>query len=241
MKRWRLVSAVIAVSCVASGLHAEYKKLTFFGQAEYLTYSNAFGKAEDSFNQAVGEDQASMVGSGSMTSDSKTSGGVGFRIGALATTPLKGLKVGGSFGYILGPSFTGKENFFYNDGWIETVKGEDTSKLFRYMGEAKYSVPLGEKFQARLGFAMGLAALKVTEKGSYDGSGGGFSPASASYKKSISTMKLSWEIGPAVAYVTDQIGVELALTYAQMPTAEDMNTFEKFKWNPIGVRLGVEF
>ncbi|MBL8024731.1 MAG: hypothetical protein JNK54_10720 [Elusimicrobia bacterium] len=65
--------------------------------------------------------------------------------------------------------------------------------------------------------------------------------ASGSYKTSITTTKFTWEIGPAIAYVTEKMGVELALTYSQMPSAEDMNSFQKFDWNPFGIRLGVEF
>jgi hypothetical protein len=56
-----------------------------------------------------------------------------------------------------------------------------------------------------------------------------------------SQLKLTWEVGPAIAFVTEKVGVELALTYAQMPTAKNSQTFQEFKWNPFGIRLGVEF
>lgn len=243
MKRWRLLSAVLAVSCVAPGLRAEYKKLTFFGQAEYLTYSDAFEKNEKLFNEMVGADRASLSADESLTSDTKSKGGVGFRIGAMAKTPVEGLTVGGSLGYIMGPRFEGKENILLDDGVVtqsSTEKWEDESKLWRYMAETKMSVPVGEKFQARIGFAIGAAALKVTEKITASESGD-LANGSITSKHSISTMKLTWEIGPALAYVTDQLGVELALTYSHMPDAEDLNTFQEFKWNPFGVRLGVEF
>lgn len=243
MKRWRLLSAVMAVSCVATGVRAEYKKLTFFGQAEYLTYSDAFEKNEALFKELVDADRASLGVSESLTSNTKTAGGVGFRIGAMARTPFEGLTVGGSLGYIMGPRFEGKENILFDDG-VNTQssieKWEDESKLWRYMGETKMSLPVGEKLQVRVGFAMGVAALKVTEKVTVD-EAGDFVTGSATSKHSISTMKLTWEIGPAIAYVTDQIGVELALTYSHMPGAEDLNTFQEFKWSPFGVRLGVEF
>lgn len=243
MKRWQMLSAVIAVTCIASGLHAEYKKLTFFGQAEYLTYSDAFEKNETAFNDMVAEGTNELGADETLTSSKKTAGGVGFRIGAMAATPVKGLTVGGSFGYIMGPSFEGKETFVYDDGSFvqkNDYKWKDESKLWRYMGESKYSVPLGEKLQARVGFAIGLASLKVTEKFT-DDSFGNFGTYSTSETHSNTTLKLTWEIGPAIAFVTDQIGVELALTYSQMPGAVDKNTFQEFNWNPFAVRLGVEF
>ncbi len=162
---------------------------------------------------------------------------------ALALTPVKGLKVGGSLGYIMGPSFEGKETIVFNDGvatQTDVYKWKDESKLWRYMAESKYSLPLGEKIQGRLGFAIGLASLKVTEKFNWDSSGDSGNDSSTN-KQSITTMKLTWEIGPAIAYVTDQLGVELALTYSHMPEAENKNTFQEFNWTPFGVRLGVEF
>jgi hypothetical protein len=238
-----MLSAVIAVTCIASGLHAEYKKLTFFGQAEYLTYSDAFEKRENVFNDMITQDTNWVDANTSLTSSKKSAGGVGFRIGAMAPTPVKGLTIGGSFGYIMGPSFEGKETFAYDDGTsvqTDAYKWKDESKLWRYLGESKYSVPLGEKLQARVGFAIGLASLKVSEKFSSD-SNGDFYNGSYSETHSNTTLKLTWEIGPAIAYVTDQIGVELALTYSQMPGAVDKNTFQEFNWNPFGIRLGVEF
>lgn len=243
MKRWQMLSAVIAVTCIASGLHAEYKKLTFFGQAEYLTYSDAFEKAEDSFNKTVDSNKMGLDPYDTLTSNNKTAGGVGFRVGAMAATPVKGLTVGGSFGYIMGPSFEGKETIVHDDGTdVNTYayKWKDESKLWRYMGESKYSVPLGEKLQARVGFAIGLASLKVTQKYTEDFYGD-LTNGSYSETHSNTTLKLTWEIGPAIAFVTDQIGVELALTYSQMPGAVDKNTFQEFNWNPFAVRLGVEF
>lgn len=241
MKQSRILSTAIAVMCVATGLRAENKKITFFSQAEYLTYSGAFEKSEDAFNKDVSGDRTDNLGMAEVTSNNKTAAGAGFRIGVFAPSPLKNIRVGGSFGYIMGPSFTGKENVHYNSGVNDAVKVEDTSHILRYMGETRVNYPLGEKFQARLSFALGFAALKVSEKVSLSESGGGAEPYSSTDKHSINTIKLSWEIGPAIAYVTDQVGVELALTYAQMPSAQDMNTFQEFKWNPIGVRLGVEF
>ncbi len=238
MNLGRILSTSIVVSFFALGLRAEYKKITFFGQAEYLTYSDAFEKAENSFNQMVNKTAADTAGFGTVTSNVKTSGGAGFRIGAFAPSPLKTLMVGGSLGYVAGPSFKGEEKIQYDDESHYNTTSEDTAKLWRYMGETKYSVPLGNKFQARLAFALGIAALKVKHKVTVDDSD---APGPVTTDHSISTMKLSWEIGPAIAYVTDRIGVELALTYAQMPSAENSNTFKQFDWNPFGVRLGVEF
>ena len=238
MNLGRIFLTSVVVSFFALGLRAENKKITVFGQAEYLTYSDAYQKAENSFNQGVDKDRADTAGSGTVTSNVKTTGGAGFRIGAFAPSPLKTLMVGGSLGYVVGPSFKGEEKIHYDDGSHYNTTSEDTAKLLRYMGETKYSVPLGDRFQARLTFALGLAALKVKYKATVDDSD---AAAPVTTEHSINTMKLSWEIGPAIAYATDRIGVELALTYAQMPSAENSNTFKQFDWNPFGIRLGVEF
>lgn len=243
MKRWKLLSVMVAVSCVAMGVRAEDKKITFFGQVEYLTYSGAFDKQQDKFNEVIADDSVGLdETTEKLSSNSDTAGGAGFRIGALAVTPVKGLKVGGSVGYILGPSFKANENYSFDDGfvaWTEDMKWKDESHLWRFLAESKYSVPMGEKFQARLGVGLGFAILNVKDK--YSSVSSGFFTDSYSTEDSLTTTKFTWEIGPAIAYVTNNIGVELALTYSQMPSAENTQTFQKFDWNPFGVRLGVEF
>lgn len=259
MKRWKLLSTVLAVSCVAMGVRAEDKKITYFGAIEYLTYSDAFKRNEQAFDAgskiaAAAEkfsggdftyDIADLSTGESLASDKKTSSGTGFRIGALALTPVKGLKVGGSLGYIMGPSFEGNQAVTYDGegdpdaAYTDSFKWKDESNLWRVMAESKYSYPLGEKFQARLGFAIGLASLKVTEKMSAETTDGVYDPISDN--QSVTTTKLTWEVGPAIAFVTDKIGVELALTYSQIPSAKNEMTFQSFDWNPFGIRLGVEF
>lgn len=242
MKRWTLLSAVLAVCCSAMGLRAEEKKITYFGAIEYLTYSDAFKEAEDAKNK-LADSLESFPFISDVTTDKKTTAGAGVRIGALIASPVKGLQFGGSLGYILGPRFKGTVNDVdslmtpLSPPLSEKTQEKIESNLWRLMAESKYSVPLGEKFQARLGFAIGVANLKIKDTKTYENSEG----FSESTSKSISTTKLTWEIGPAIAYVTKKVGVELALTYAQMPTAEDKHTFQQFKWNPFGIRLGVEF
>lgn len=258
MKRWKLLSGAVVVGCIAMGVHAEDKKVTFFGAIEYLTYSDAFEKNEKAFNDGSkiataseiewgpgdGHDINNLDADQTLTSDTKKSDGTGFRIGALALTPVKGLKVGGSLGYVMGPSFEGNQTVNADNGvdsYSDHYKWKDESNLWRVMAESKYSYPLGEKFQARLGFAIGVASVKVTEKYSNDYSDSDGFTTSASSNQSMTTTKLTWEVGPAIAFVTEKVGVELALTYAQMPTAKNSQTFQEFKWNPFGIRLGVEF
>lgn len=233
MNRWKLFLGILVVGCVVRGVQAEDKMVSFFGGIEYLTYSDAFEDKEGSLND--------------LGLNPTTSGGVGFRAGALFQTSVKGLKVGGSLGYILGPSIEGNRSYILdsldiNGDVVGTVEVQNTKKdesdVWRAMAETKYSVPLGNRVHARLGFGLGLATLHIENNSSWKivETGGGESTS-----HSLKTTKLTWEIGPAIAYVGDTIGVELALTYAQMPSAEDMNTFQKFDWNPFGIRLGVEF
>ncbi len=241
MKRLGIMCSLL-VAGAAMGVRAEDRRVHFFGQLEYLTYSDEFEKNEKSFSDYVSEVSDSYGASGVVSGSNETKAGTGVRIGAMVAAPIKGLTIGGSLGYIMGPSYEGKMTSDYDNGFIafhENEKVKDTSNLWRLMAEAKYSVPMGEKFQARLGFGVGLATLKVEDKYSYEQTGD--FEDSTSLNNSITTTKMTWEIGPAIAYVTDKIGVELAVTYSQMPSAEDMNTFQQFDWNPFGIRLGVEF
>lgn len=100
MKRWKLMLATAVVGSIAMGVRAEDKKIKFFGQIEYLTYSDAFEKLEK-FNDEVMSDMQSDSNFSAITRNTETNGGTGFRIGALAATPVKGMSVGGSLGYIL--------------------------------------------------------------------------------------------------------------------------------------------
>lgn len=255
MKRWKLMLAAAVVGSVALGVRAEEKRITYFGQIEYLTYSDAFEEKEGAVNKRFNQfrDQL-LVPEETMNTETDTTNGLGFRLGALTRTSIKGLTIGGSLGYILGPSFEGNLDSTFDDGVdVGTIKEnwETKSNIWRLMAETKYSVPMGEKFQARLGFGLGFAKLNIKDTYSRDLTGVdiGFYgdptypdyPYQASYDKSMSTTKFTWEIGPAIAYVGESIGVELALTYSQLPSAEDMNTFQEFDWNPFGIRLGVEF
>lgn len=240
MKRWKLMLATAVVGSIAMGVRAEDKKIKFFGQIEYLTYSDAFEKLEN-LNDETSSVIQSISDVSAFTRNTDTEGGTGFRIGALAATPVKGMSVGGSLGYIMGPKFEDSVSYSYDDGFSNydaKAKDEVESNVWRLLAEAKYSYPIGEKFQARLGLGLGLASLKVENKSNYEDTD---VVDNESMSSSITTTKLTWEIGPAIAFVTDQIGVELALTYSQMPSAENMQTFQEFDWNPFGVRLGVEF
>lgn len=233
MKRFISWTAVLGLSCLVTGLHAESKKITYFGEVEYLTYSDAFEEKENTFNE--------------WGWNIKTSGGAGVRAGILKTTLVKGLQMGGSLGYILGPSFEGNRSDVVESldveghvvGYVEIKsKVKDESNIWRLMAESKYSVPLGDRFQARLGFGIGVAMLHIEENISNELVGG---PSFGSENHSLNTTKITWEIGPGIAYVSGNIGIELALTYSQMPTAINNMTFQEFDWNPLGIRLGVEF
>ncbi len=242
MKRWKMMLVGAVVGSVAMSVCAEEKKFKFFGQIEYLTYSDAFDENEKLFNDEVNELADTTGTDAFLSAASDTNDGVGIRVGILVPSRVKDLSVGCSVGYIKGPKFDGNYLYEYDDGsfaYVDNTKYESMSNLWRVMAESKYHIPLGEQFQARLGIGLGLATLKVEDDYSYVMTGDW--DASGSYKTSITTTKFTWEIGPAIAYVTEKMGVELALTYSQMPSAEDMNSFQKFDWNPFGIRLGVEF
>ncbi len=244
----RLKSTILffVAICMAVGVRSEGNKITYFGAVEYLTYSDAFKEKEDAFNETVSQLKNSLTAGQTLTSNTESSGGVGFRVGALANVPTKGFQIGGSLGYIIGPSFIGNINFpletldIYGNPVGTTqveIEQEENSSVIRLMTESKYCHSFGKNIQVRLGVGIGIANLHLEGKSS-DQIG---SETVRSEFHSSNSIKLTWEIGPAIAYVTENLGIELALTYSQVPSAKNTETFREFDWNPFGVRLGVEF
>lgn len=236
MNRWKLLLAAAVVGSVAMGVRAEDKKVTFFGQVEFLTYSDAFEKAEEHWDKVIALDTEGVDDfGGSISSDKKTEGGIGVRLGALLATPVKGVSVGGSLGFINGPSFEGNEVL---DG--DTYSDKIKSQVIRALVESKYSLPMGKNFQARLGLGLGLAQVEVEHDFVNGGNVQEHPDYSVSGGSTARYTKMTWEVGPAIAFVSEKVGVELAVTYSQIPSVKS-DQFQEFKWNPIGVRLGVEF
>lgn len=240
MKRWLMFSAVCVISSATMTVHAEEKRVHYFGQVEYLTYSDAFKKVENSWDSWMAVIQDSLDPGDSLSSDKTTTGGVGGRFGALVTTPIKGFSLGGSLGFIKGPSFEANRTVLRTSptGFFEKENLKFESTIVRGLIESKYDVPLGEAFHARVGLGLGLAQVENTSHYAYESSH--YAPDSGD--TSMHTTKFTWEVGPAIAYMTKTVGVELAVTYSQMPKLGPTNVWaNEFKWNPFGIRLGVEF
>ena len=235
-----LFSATCVISSATMAIHAEERRVHYFGQIEYLTYSDAFKKVENNWDSWMAVIGGTLDPGDSLSSDKKTTGGAGGRLGALVTTPIKGFSLGGSLGFIKGPSFEANRTVLRTvpAGFSEKENLKFESTVVRGLIESKYDVPLGEKFHARVGLGIGLAQVENTSHYSYESSH--FAPESGD--TSMHTTKFTWEVGPAIAYVTKTVGVELAVTYSQMPKLGPTNVWSnEFRWNPFGIRLGVEF
>ncbi|MBL8024732.1 MAG: hypothetical protein JNK54_10725, partial [Elusimicrobia bacterium] len=78
MKGWTIVCSLL-VAVAAVSLRAADRRVNYFGQLEYLTYSDAFEKNEKKFR----DDLLEAYGSDGIVSGSnETKGGAGARIGA---------------------------------------------------------------------------------------------------------------------------------------------------------------
>ena len=116
------------------------------------------------------------------------------------------------------------------------------------MFEGKKKLSLKGKMELRLGAGIGVASGKLED--SYEDrtifDPTYFGPTPDNLVQTDESKKwtgVTWEIGPALAYAGDRVDVEIGLVYSSFPKMkEDQNkSLAEFKWNPIGIRLGVAF
>lgn len=206
------------------------RKMKFFGQIETWSTADAFDAAKDA-NKAVVEDPLSPY----FESSEKVDAGMGGRIGALSPIGENGFFLGESIGFIKGP----KGTFTVSDGNSPSdnnARVEDKTSFLRIMAEARKHFSINKVLGLRLGAGIGLAMGKIEETFSAFSS-----PLTFSGSSSDEWTGLTWEITPSILFKAGETNIELGVTYAAFPTLSENDNFYKFKWNPFGLHLGVEF
>ena len=246
MKRFLLmVWVVLAVAGVrpAAALDYDGGKVRFFTGLEYWTAGGAYKNTKDDWQSSVND--ANNAGGGSSGSmSSSITGGPGVRAGAFFKTPLKGLELGGSLGYVAGPH----SKFTVDTG--DSISGfhetdEYTTHFVRAMVQGQQRFPVSEKVDVRVGDGIGFASGHLQDDYHCTGMKDGACFADENVSNNFSG--LSYEVGPSVAYTGQMVNVEFGIVYAGFPkmkefTIEDGNfNVLSLKWHPFGVRLGMEF
>lgn len=225
-----------AAALLAVSTRADEGKLRFFVAPEYWLAGDAYDDTADLMAQGW------MGTTGGVTDD--ISGAAGMRAGAFYRTPVEGLDVGGSLGYVAGP--TAKFHTYMATPFSTWDIHDDYENNFiRILPQVRQRLQVSESFDVRLNLGVGLALGSVKSDHTCVDTGAalcGSAKDSASKKFS----GLTYEVGPSLSYTGRRVDIELAVTYAGYPTqkAELVNGVSyipEFKWTPLGVRLGVEF
>lgn len=214
------------------------RKFRYFSALEYWTAADAYKDIEDLW---VEEGQSWDL---SNVSDN-VSGGMGARAGAFFSTPIQGFEAGGSIGFVRGPN--AKFSIHTEDFSPPATTWDEVDKyslqFVRILAQARKRFPLSDKFSADIGVGVGVARARLENEYACVVSGSGGCVPFDSYTETDSG--LTYEVGPAIVYTGESLNVELGMTYAHFPTVkvtpDVINMPLEFKWNPIGVRVGVEF
>jgi opacity protein-like surface antigen len=231
----------------------------FFTQLEYWTPAGAFEQAEDYWDGTLAAQLAAVNANAPQFGafgalDSDISEGLGARAG-VGVSAGGGWEWGGSLGYVKGPS---ADFGYYTTIWdfsfsttdpiaTRAMSDEYDTSFLRLLLEGRKRFSLGGSMEFRLGAGAGLA------KGNLQRTFRSLTHPNPAYIPGLDTVLsadvdeswtgFTWEAGPSVAFVREKWEAELAVVYASFPkTSKGAGQgFSEFKWNPLGVRLGVAF
>lgn len=211
----------------------------FTWQLDIWTRDGAFEDDEDAVKDFF-QQTLPAAGYTSGTASVETSGGIGFRFGAIKPTRW-GLDLGGSLGYVIGPD----QEIKVAGRGASPGSGELSSRVetdfIRALAEAEKEFPLNRwmrlRLKAGLGFALGWIRAEDRASGSFV-TGFGFAPED-DYSRSWSG--LTWEFMPSLVFEGKTVDVEVGIGYAGFPTMKENDDFNEFEWTPAGLRLGLEF
>jgi hypothetical protein len=211
------------------------RRWRFFGGVEYWDKANAFKSVEDAWRESF-EDYD--IG----TLSSRRSGGLGVRAGVFLQAPGRGLDWGASLGAIQGPE--GKFSIYTEDlppspaTWTETDNYK--TKFVRALLHVRKRFQVSERVDVRLGGGIGVAHGRTENE--YTCSSTGMGGCDSYDAVSEDFLNLTYEVGPGIAFTGEKVDVDFSILYASFPRLPQAdNSLPAFKWNPIGVRLGVEF
>lgn len=207
--------------------------MKIFTAVEYWTAANAYEEVEDLWNADI-----QLFEAGTMSS--KVSAGKGLRLGVLFPTSLKDFHWGGSIGYVVGPEAT--FDVFEADSTVSFDQRDAyKTRYVRVLTEVRKGFPLSDRVAVRLGAGVGVGRGRIDEEFNCTPTGFG---SCSDVSWSDTSVGLTYEAGPSIVYTGPIVNVELAVVYAGFPkldVATDSGIDIDATWNPIGVRLGMEF
>jgi opacity protein-like surface antigen len=206
----------------------------FFAQIDAYEKEDAYEATEKDWKDA-------LQGAGGIVSlDSEIRGALGGRLGMFFPIEESRFELGGSVGYIVGPwgKFTIDETVFSQR---VTSKDEYRTDFPRALLETQFRIPLSDRAEFRLRGGAGVTRGRLTRD--YSLGIAGFFSGSTIQNESETWTGFTWEAGPSFAYVGESVVVDLGVMYAEFPKmkANQDKNLSEFKWNPIGVRLSIEF
>ncbi|HRY30609.1 MAG TPA: hypothetical protein P5079_11315 [Elusimicrobiota bacterium] len=210
-----------------------------FGQIDYWLKDSAFEEEEKALKDVTGE--LIVLGYDASSANYSISNGLGIRGGLLFPVGDGTFHIGGSVGYIWGPTWESETNGYswsYGNGRSER---EDTVNYLRFLLEAKKAIPLNNDvdfvFRGGLGLASGRMETTITNSGTFVTALG----ASTSSSQSETWSGFTWEFLPSLLIKGNGVNIEFGVGFAQFPTLKETEDFYEFEWAPIGFRAAVEF
>ena len=219
---------ILGVFCLPWELKAEEKPLSFFGQVEY------WGKGD-----AHKEEKEDMINGGTDISD-----GFGVRAGIMSSLKVPGVKIGGSLGYVKGPG--ADSNDVTHPGGMplasETFSSSTDMDFFRVLIEAQKAFELNPKIEFRVRGGAGVARGRLKNHATdVFRNESGVITGEMEWNDTESWTGFTGEISPSFAFNLGGTVLDIGLVYAWFPTHKESEEFYKVKWQPFGLRLGVEF
>jgi hypothetical protein len=233
-----IFGAAVTVAGVRAGFAQSDVMPKRFVQIELYGRDNAYDNFEDILNDSVSDPFSPYIAGGG-----EIKGGMGIRAGLLFPTRQKGEHVGGSVGIVMGPS--GRVSA--SDGLSPSLNNyslESKTQFVRVMLEGRKQFDLSPKVAFRLGAGLGLARSKTTEVYREVLSGSG------NHHEVFNTRSgFSYEIATSVLFSVWRNKIELGIAYDGFPEIRSFKDSilrpteyrKSYRWNPISLRIGMEF
>ncbi|GEM_PF-4385141 len=210
-----------------------FASLDYFNVADaYKDYLDTLQPTANLFVKTVGYDSASYK--------SKITTGIGVRWGVLLPLQTEATYLGGSLGYITGPTNETNWDLRSRSGGNATSREYSKTTFWRLLGEIRKTIPLSDLVSLDLGAGLGLAFGKMEDELTNTGSLVTVLGLAPKYAFSQSWNGITWEVAPRITYQWENMSGSIGVRYAGLPTMDSTENLDKFKWTPFGffVELG---
>jgi len=233
-----IFEAAVTVAGVSVGFAQSEITPKRFVQIELYGRDTAYDNFDNILNDSV-NDPFSPYSAGA----GEIKGGIGMRAGVLFPTQEKSECLGGSVGFVLGPS--GRVSA--SDGLspsLDNYSLESKTQFIRVMLEGRKQFDLSPKVAFRLGAALGLAHGKTTEVYREVSSGLGLKHEVFNTRSGF-----SYEIATSMLFSLGRNKIELGIAYDGFPEIRSFKDSilwpteyrKSYRWNPFSLRIGMEF